>query len=118
MKEKYTVGQIVKCRVTGITSYGIFVSINPYYNGLIHISEVSSGYVRNLDDYTKVGDTIYAKIIDVNTINNHLKLSIKDIDYRKMHQSPKVKESKNGFQPLKDNLSIWTEEKIKEYNLK
>ena len=116
--EKYTIGQIIRCQVSGIVSYGMFVSINHYYNGLIHISEISSGFVRDINDFVAIGDVIYAKILDIDDEYGQMSLSIKNIDYKKKGRIKKIVESKNGFNPLKENLSTWTEEKIKEYNLK
>ena len=62
---KYEVGNIVTGNVTGIEKYGIFVSLDEYYSGLIHISEISDNFVRDVNDYVKYGDTIKAKIIEV-----------------------------------------------------
>ena len=105
---------IIKCKVTGLQKYGAFVTIDENHNGLIHISEISYGYVKNISDYLDIGDNIYAEVIKVDD-NNNLKLSIKDIDYRKDGSKLKrMAETKNGFQPLKDNLDTWIAEKIKE----
>ncbi len=79
--KKYKVGDVITCVVSGIEPYGIFVSVEKKYSGLIHISEISNEFVRNVNDYVKIGDTIYAKIIDIDTKTHQLKLSIKDIDY-------------------------------------
>ena len=43
--------------VTGIESYGIFVNVDEY-SGLIHISEISENFVRNVGDFAIVGDKI------------------------------------------------------------
>ena len=105
---------IIKCKVTGLQKYGAFVTIDENHNGLIHISEISYGYVKNISDYLDIGDNIYAEVIKVDD-NNNLKLSIKDIDYRKDGSKLKrMAETKNGFKPLKDNLDVWINEKIKE----
>ena len=72
---------VVKVIVTGIQKYGVFAQTDNY-EGLIHISEISYGYVKNVNDYVKIGDEIYAKVVDVDNEDNHLKLSIKDIDYK------------------------------------
>ena len=96
---------VVKVTVTGIQKYGVFA----------HISEISYGYVKNVNDYVKIGDEIYAKVVDVDNEDNHLKLSIKDIDYKNDGSKlERMEETKNGFKPLKDNLEIWITEKIKE----
>ena len=55
---KYEKGEIVLGCVTGIEKYGIFVNLDEYYSGLIHISEVSSSFVRYIHDFVKLGETI------------------------------------------------------------
>ena len=112
--EKIKKDDIIKVTVTGVQKYGAFAQIEDY-EGLIHISEISYGYVRNVNDYLKVGDKIYAEVVDIDNDDNHLKLSIKDIDYKKDGTRLKrMAETKSGFQPLKDNLELWINEKIKE----
>lgn len=112
--EKVKKDDIIKVTVTGVQKYGAFAQLENY-DGLIHISEISYGYVKSVNDYLKVGDKIYAEVVDVDDNDNHLKLSIKDIDYKKDGQRLKrMAETKSGFKPLKDNLDMWINEKIKE----
>ena len=107
--------EIIMAKVTGIQDYGAFVNINDEYNGLIHISEISYGFVKNINDYVKIGDKIYAEIINIDENSNQLRLSIKDIDYKKDGTKLKrIAETKNGFEPLKENLDAWINQKIKE----
>ena len=112
---KYTKGKIVEGIVTGITSYGIFVSLDEYYSGLIHISEISHGFVKNIHDYVNIGDTIYVRIIGVDDEAGHLNLSIKDINYKqkKTIRKKKIVETSLGFKTLKYKLPIWIEESLK-----
>ena len=114
--EKINKNDIIKVTVTGVQKYGAFVNtMNGDYEGLIHISEISYGFVKNVNDYLKVGDKIYTEVVDVDENNNHLKLSIKDIDYKRDGAKLKrMAETKSGFTPLKDNLDIWINKKIKE----
>ena len=112
----YKVGQIIEGNVTGIEKYGIFVNIDNFHNGLIHISEISDGFVRNVNDYVAVGETIYVKVIEIDDESLQLKLSIKDINYKNNKGLPKIEESPNGFKPLADKLPEWVDEKIKELN--
>ncbi len=112
----YKVGDIIECNVTGIEKYGIFVKVDNYYNGLIHISEISEGFIRNINDYVNSGETILAKIIEVDEEHAHIKLTIKDINYRNKKNYGKLQESPAGFEPLKDNLDKWVSEKITQYN--
>lgn len=112
MKE-YKIGDIVKCCVTGIENYGVFVKVDNNYSGLVHISEITYNYVKNIDDYVKIGDLIFCEIIEINK-DFKMKLSIKDIDYRGTGHFKKIIESEHGFNPLKAMLPKWTKEKLDE----
>lgn len=113
-KEKYRIGNIVKGCVTGIEKYGIFVSLDSYYSGLIHISEISESFVRNINDYVEIGETINVKILDVNSDDYHVKLSIKNIDYRiNKKKEMKIVEVGEGFGILREKLPMWIEKKEK-----
>ena len=109
----YKKDAIIKVQVTGIEKYGIFVSIDEYYKGLIHISEISDNFVKNVSDYVSIGETIYTKILEVDEDNLQLKLSIKNVDYKVKYRYPKIVQTKAGFDPLKNELDIWINEKIK-----
>ena len=112
---KYKNGEITVGCVTGIEKYGIFVSLDEYYSGLIHISEISSSFVRNIHDYVKVGETINVKILEEDEINHKVKLSIKDIDYKiNKKRNSQIEETKSGFSTLKYMLNTWIEEKMAE----
>lgn len=109
---KYKEGKIAKGCVTGIESYGIFVGFDEYYSGLIHISEISNNYVRDINDFVNIGETINVKILDVNDENYQMKLSIKDINYRINNKKRnKIKETGSGFEKLKNELNKWIDEK-------
>lgn len=106
-------GDIIKCSVTGFKDYGIFVKIDDKYDGLIHISEISEAFVRNVSDYAELGEEIFAKILDIDENDFQMKLTIKDMNY-KVDGKDIRKIDQNGFLPLKNNLNIWINEKIKE----
>ncbi len=109
-------GDIIKCTITGFKNYGIFVQINEEYNGLIHISEISESFVRNVADYGDYKEEIYARIIGINEKEKHLKLSIKNLNY-KVDGKNMEEVAKNGFLPLKEHLNTWVNEKVKEINI-
>lgn len=112
---KYEKGKVVRGTVTCIEPYGAFMSFDEFYTGLIHISEISRGFVKNITDFINVGDRIYVEILDVDEEEAHLKLSIKNIKYR-INGEPRKKqiiETPSGFNTLEAKLPIWIEEKIK-----
>lgn len=112
---KYEKGKVVKGTVTCIEPYGAFVSFDEFYTGLIHISEISRGFVRNVTDFVNVGDHIYVEILEVDDEEAHLKLSIKNIQYR-INGKPKrrkIIETASGFSTLGRKLPVWVAKKIK-----
>lgn len=111
---KYKKGKIVKGTVCGIEKYGVFVLFDEYYSGLIHISEISDGFVKDIHDYVKIDETIYVKILDVDEQLNQLKLSIKKVNY-KMNRNVKkrkIVETEIGFKNLEYKLPTWINEKL------
>ncbi len=113
--KKYKVGDVITCIVSGIEPYGIFVSVDKKYSGLIHISEISNEFVRNINDYVKLEEKIFCKIIDIDENTHQMKLSIKDIDYAHSGLEREYIDTEQGFQSLKEKLPIWMEEKLNEY---
>ena len=110
MKE-YKTGDIIEGTVTGIEKYGIFVSLDNNYDGLIHISEISRSFVKNVGDYANIDEVIKARIIGMED-DNHYKLSIIDLDYREKKKNfSKIEETAGGFENLKNKLDEWIKEK-------
>ena len=110
----YKKGDIVKGTVSGIEPYGIFVKIDDDYSGLIHISQVSSKFVRNVNDYAKINETIKAEIVSIDEASNHMTLSIKNIAYKigSSGTRNKIIETKQGFRTLAYKLPYWIQENI------
>ena len=107
------VGDIVKCVVSGITDYGIFVKVDDNYNGLVHISEISDKFISNVDRLYIIGDVIEAKVVGIDEEKKQIKLSIKENKNNK-RKKRKIEEKGEGFKPLKDNLDKWVKDKLEE----
>lgn len=111
---KYEKGKIVKGTVSGIEKYGIFVKFDEFYSGLIHISEISNGYVRDPNNFVKIGDIINVEILEIDEPAGQLKLSIKNITYkeRQPKKRKKIVETSLGFKTLAYHLPLWIEENL------
>ena len=105
----YKKGKVVKATVTGIESYGVFVSLDEYYSGLIHISEISHDFVHNIHDFVKIGEEINVEILEVDEELSQLKLSIKNIKSKPNRRKRNIEEVGSGFGILKENLDEWVE---------
>ena len=111
-KSTYNVGDVVTGCVTGIERYGIFVNLDNYYSGLVHISEISNSFVKNINDYVNVGENIRVKVLDVDKKQCHLKLSIKNLEYKSSGKKKnKIIETEHGFSTLNTMLKIWINNK-------
>lgn len=114
----FKVGDIVKGQVTGITKYGVFVSLEDDYTGMVHISEVSNKFVNDLKQLFQIGDIIKVKVLAINETKSQVKLSIKKINFKVKKGKSKIEEAGLGFDLLKENLDRWIEEKLAEFNTK
>ena len=59
------VGAKVSGKVSGITNFGAFVDLGDHKTGLVHISEISDGYVKDIHDVLAVGDEVTVKVLTV-----------------------------------------------------
>src|SRR5699024_10519238 len=114
MTDQLAVGQIIKGKVTGIQPYGAFVAINDEVQGLVHISEITHGFVKDVNDYLAIGDEVNVKIIHIDEENDKVSLSIRaTMDAPEKQAKPKSTPQKqqeqptNGFNTLKDKLEEW-----------
>lgn|SRR5690554_700550 len=105
-------GDIVIGSITNIIGYGAFVSVDEY-DGLIHISEFSDNFVRNIDDFVHIGQKVKLKVIEVDEEQKRLKLS-----YKTLHKNRGVKKSvpkyKIGFDTLKVAMGPFIEQQLSE----
>jgi general stress protein 13 len=121
MAKKYEVGDVLTGKVTGIQPYGAFVALDEHTQGLVHISEITYGFVKDVHDYLKVGDDITVKVLEVDDEAKKISLSI-----RVLHEVPHPKKREqlprkslqdrvdeadaNGFQVLKSKLQDWIDQ--------
>ncbi|MBP1578736.1 MAG: bifunctional 4-hydroxy-3-methylbut-2-enyl diphosphate reductase/30S ribosomal protein S1 [Oscillospiraceae bacterium] len=75
--EEYQIGDVIKATIVSITEFGAFAQIIPGVDGLIHISQISTERVTNINNVLTVGQEVEAKIIDIDTEKNRVSLSIK-----------------------------------------
>lgn len=114
----YEKNKIVKGTVSGITEYGIFVKLDDYYSGLIHISEISDKFVSNINDYVRIGDNIKVLILDVDDESCHLKLSIKSLNSKSKKNNYPIIETIHKFSTLEKKLDVWIDEYLENKKIK
>ncbi len=70
------VDDIVECVVKNIKEYGVFVKLNEDVDGFIHISNLSSSYVKNPGEVVSQGDTVTAKVLSINSETQKVELTM------------------------------------------
>lgn len=69
------VGSLLEGKVSSITNFGAFISLEDGKSGLVHISEVSNTFVNDVHDFLQVGQTVKVKVLSAE--NGKINLSIK-----------------------------------------
>jgi len=75
-------GELVVGDIDEIADFGVFVDLDEYEDkrGLCHVSEVAAGWIKNVRDHVREGQTVVAKVLDVDESSNQIDLSIKDVN--------------------------------------
>ena len=116
---KYKINDIVDVIVTGIQPYGVFIKLDDTTDGLLHISEISSGFVSDINDYVNLNSIIRVKIIDI-LDDNKVRVSLKALEKssgRRRRRIPirNLPEFEIGFDTLEKHLKVWISELEEEY---
>ncbi len=88
-------GELVVCTVSNVVDFGAFVKLDEYEakEGLIHISEVASGWIKYIRDHVREGQKIVCKVLAVDPNRGHIDLSLKDVNEHQRRE--KIQEWKN-----------------------
>jgi len=110
-------GKILSGKVTGITAFGAFVELEGGLTGLVHISEISTSYVKDINDHVKVGDIVDVKVLAPDK-KGKIGLSIKQVmqergitqeptkpRFEKKPRTPKLPETDLHAQPAEFDWS-------------
>lgn len=124
----YQVGDIIQVVVVGSQPYGLFVKTlnDDGVTGLIHISEISYGFVKDVRQVAKNNDLLTAKILSFDKELKHLKLSMKAClernRYQKITLDPKWNKSQHyglkDFTPLAEKLNEWIATELEKEEVK
>lgn len=99
----FEIDQVFEGKVTGISKFGVFISLPEGKSGMVHISEVSSDYVKDIKDHVTEGQPVKVKIIGIDD-KGRISLSI-----RKAVEVPKKTVS---FEDLMNRFKQDSDEKM------
>ena len=98
------IGAILEGKVTGITNFGAFVELPDKTTGMVHISEVSSSFIKDIHEKLSEGDVVKVKVIDINE-KGKIALSIKKALPQEEAPAPK---KTYGDKPKRSQPPVWT----------
>lgn len=118
MPEIIEIGSVLKGKVTSIKPYGAFVALDETHTGLVHISQVSHTYVKDINEYIKLGDEVDVKVLSIDEETGKISLSIKETlpAPEEQPKAPRQQKPRNhstekkiepGFNTLEDKLKAW-----------
>ena len=119
MSNHYKSGDVVTGKISGIQPYGAFVALDEYTQGLVHISEIKHGFVRNIHEVLSVGEKVRVKVVTVEE-DDKISLSMRALqnaNEKKLNRRSAIIEEamKNeGFNTLKDKLQQWIRQSEKD----
>jgi small subunit ribosomal protein S1 len=87
---------VVKGKVVRLETYGVFVEIGAERPGMIHISELARGYVKNASDVVKEGDEVEAMVLTVDRKKRQIRLSMKAIQPEIIEEEKPERENRRG----------------------
>ena len=115
----YQEGQLLIGKVTGVRPYAVFMKFYDDTNGLLHISEISDSFIRDIERYASIGDEIKVKIISIDPENGFLRLSLKQVPQSEAYSThknsyrKKVETTSEDFEILSNHLQKWINETLK-----
>ncbi|TVP86308.1 MAG: S1 RNA-binding domain-containing protein [Alkalicoccus sp.] len=113
------VGNTYQGKVTGITKFGAFVELAENKTGLVHISEISDGYVKQVGDHVSTGDEVTVKVLEIQE-DGKIALSIRKAHNReeKSRRESRKQESPGSFENKMKQFLQDSEERLTALNKK
>lgn len=116
---KYEVGQLVIGTVNAVKPYALFLTFEDNVQGLLHISEISDAYIRDIEKYGTLGDRLKVLILSIDKTNGFLRVSLKKVPQEEAYSTHSNGRSapdfkKGDFKPLQEKLPEWIDEALEE----
>ena len=113
------INDLVIGTVKNVKPYALFLSFEDGSQGLLHISEISDSYIRDIEKFGSIGDQMRVKILSKDATNGFLRVSLKQVPAEEAfsthtnskRRAPEV--TNEDFKILEENLPKWIESTLK-----
>jgi predicted RNA-binding protein with RPS1 domain len=103
---------VVKGKVTRLESYGAFIEIGAERPGLVHVSEITHGFVKSPGEILHEGDEVEAKVLEVNRRKKQIRLSIKATQPQPEEAHVEIKSEARKTQSRKPKITNYMEDAV------
>lgn len=115
----YRVNDLLIGKVTNVKPYAAFFVFDDGSQGLLHISEINDGFIRDIEKYVSKDDYVKVKILSIDNVNGFMRVSLKQVPEEEFYSThnnslrsaPKIRE--DDFAVLEERLPQWIERTLK-----
>ena len=113
------VGDLIIGKVNQVRPYALFLTFENGQNGLLHISELSNDFIRDIEKYGTVGDELKVKVLSVDPNNGFLRVSYKSVPEEERYNThdeskqPTFHFDQADFKDLEAKLPEWIDATLK-----
>ena len=116
---KHEIGELLIGKVESVKPYALFLVFPDGEKGLLHISEISDSYIRDIEKFGTEGDELKVKILSIDSHNGFMRVSLKQVPVEEQYSThtnekrhiPNI--GKESFKDLEEHLPEWIEEALK-----
>ncbi len=102
VKDKYAVGSVIEGTIVKLLNFGAFVEVENGIEGLVHISEITDEHIAKPSEKLNIGDKVKVKVLEVNSDEKRMSLSIKEATEKPKEDFSKYDDSKEEDVTLGD----------------
>ena len=116
---KHEIGELLIGTVESVKPYALFLTFSDGEKGLLHISEISDSYIRDIERFGTVGDEIKVKILAIDNHNGFMRVSLKQVPEEEQYSTHTIEKrhipniGKESFKDLEEHLPQWIDETLK-----
>ncbi len=116
----YEIGQLIVGKVTKVKPYALFLEFEDGTSGLLHISEISNSFVKDIERFGTIGDELKVMVMAIDNTNGFMRVSYKRVPEEETFSTHNnnvrnmLTTESNDFEVLKKRLPKWIKDTLKE----
>ena len=114
----YKINDLIIGEVINVKPFAAFLEFDEGVQGLLHISEISDAFIRDIEKFVSVGDKLKVKVLSIDPNNGFLRISLKQVPQNEAYsthingKNKMVEVKAADFDKLKEKLPGWIEQTL------